>query len=66
MQLTYFGMIPNYDKFSRQNEKFGKFANFESFIFIQQLLTQNMWYIGVTICIFNNKLQEISLKNSFI
>ncbi len=34
--------------------------------FIQQWLTQNMWSIGATICIFNNKLQNISLKNSFI
>jgi hypothetical protein len=25
-----------------------------------------MWYIGETICIFNNKLQSISFKNSFI
>jgi len=29
-------------------------------------LTQNMWYVGLTICIFNKKLQKISLKISFI
>jgi hypothetical protein len=43
-----------------------KFTHFEKFIFIQQWLTQNMWSIGTTICIFNNKLQKISFKNSFI
>jgi hypothetical protein len=59
-------MIQNYEKISKWNEKFGKFAHFEKFIFIQQWLTQNMWYIGATICIFNNKLQKISFKNSFI
>jgi hypothetical protein len=37
--------------------------HFENFIFIQQWLTQNMWYIGATICIFNKKLQNISLVN---
>jgi hypothetical protein len=42
------------------------FTHFEKFIFTQQWLTQNMWYIGATICIFNNKLQNISFKNSFI
>jgi len=42
------------------------FQKFEKFISIQQWLTQNMWSIGVTICIFNNKLQKISFKNSFI
>jgi hypothetical protein len=25
-----------------------------------------MWSIGATICIFSNKLQKISFKNSFI
>jgi hypothetical protein len=47
-------------------KKLEKFAHFEIFIFIQQWLTQNMCYIGATICIFYNKLQEISFKNSFI
>jgi hypothetical protein len=55
-------MIQNYDKFSRWNVEF---THFEIFIFIQKWLTKNMWYIGATICIFNNKLQKISLKNSF-
>jgi hypothetical protein len=59
-------MIQNYDKFSKWNEKFVKFAHFEKFLFIQQWLTQNMWYVGATICIFNNNLQKISFKNSFI
>jgi len=43
-----------------------EFTNFEIFIFIQQWLTQSMWSIGASICIFNNKLQEISFKNSFM
>jgi hypothetical protein len=33
-------MIQNYDKFSKQNENFDKFAHFKEFIFIQQWLTQ--------------------------
>jgi hypothetical protein len=43
-----------------------EFTNFEIFIFIQQWLTQNMWSIREKICIFNNKLQKISLKNIYI
>jgi hypothetical protein len=43
-----------------------EFTHFEKFIFIQQWLTQNMCSIVVTICIFNNKLQKISLKKNFI
>ncbi len=39
---------------------------FEIFIFIQQWLTQNMWSIGATMCIFYNKVQKISFKNSFM
>jgi hypothetical protein len=51
-----------------QNETLNleKFTHFEIFIFMQQLLTQNMWYIGATIYIFNYKLQNNSLKISFI
>jgi hypothetical protein len=41
--------------------KFGKIYTFLKFIFIQQL-TQNMWYIGPTIYVLNNKLQKSSLK----
>jgi hypothetical protein len=43
-----------------------KFTHFEIFIFIQKWLTQNMWYIGATICTSNNKLQKISFKKKFI
>ncbi len=51
-----------------QNEmqNLAKFAHFENFIFIQQWLTQKMWYVKATICIFNNKLQKISFKVFFI
>jgi hypothetical protein len=65
-EVAYFGMIQNYDKFSRWNQNLAEFTHFEKFIFIQQLLTQNMWSIGATMCIFINKLQKISFKNSFI
>jgi len=43
-----------------------KSTHLKKIILIQQWLTQNMWYIGATICIFNNKLQNISFQNSFI
>jgi hypothetical protein len=56
-------MIQIYDKFSRWN---AKFTHIEKFIFIQQWLTQNMWSIGATMCIFYNKLQKISFKKKFI
>jgi hypothetical protein len=59
-------MIQNYDKLSKWNAELAKFTQFEKFIFIQQWLAQNMWSIETTICIFNNKLQKISFKNSFI
>jgi hypothetical protein len=47
-------------------QNMAKFTHFEKFIFIQQWLTQNMWSIGPIIGIFDNKLQNISFKNSFI
>jgi hypothetical protein len=59
-------MIQNYDKFSRWNVDLAKFTHFEIFIFIQQWLTQNMWYIEATMCIFSNKLQKISFKKKIM
>ncbi len=59
-------MIQNYDKFQDETQNLAKSTHFEIFIFIQQWLTQSMWYIGATICIFNDKLQKISFKNSFM
>jgi hypothetical protein len=59
-------MIQNYDKIQDETQNLTKFTHFEKFIFIQQWLTQNMWSIGEITCIFINKLQKISLKNSFI
>ncbi len=47
-------------------QNLAKFTHFEKFIFIQQVLKQNMWSIGATICIFNKKVQKMSFKNSFI
>jgi hypothetical protein len=59
-------MIQNYDKIWRWNAKFSKiFTSWKIHIyraFIQQWLRQNMWYIGETVFIFNNKLQNISFK----
>jgi hypothetical protein len=36
------------------------------FIIIQQILTQNMWCIGMIINIFHNKLQMITFKINFL
>jgi hypothetical protein len=55
-------MIQNCDKFSRWNEKS---THFEIFLFIQQWLTQNLWYIGATICIFNKKFEKKLTKKFF-
>jgi hypothetical protein len=59
-------MIQIIIKFQDERQNLAKFTHFEIFIFIQQWLTQNMWSIRANICIFNYKLQKISLKNSFI
>ncbi len=53
-------------KFQDEMQNLTKFTHFEKIVFIQQWLTQNMWSIGATICIFNNKLQKVSLKKNFI
>jgi hypothetical protein len=58
-------MIQNYD-FQDEMKNLVNFTYFEKIIFIQQWLTKNMWSIGEIICIFNNKLQQISFKNSFM
>jgi hypothetical protein len=52
--------------FLYEMQNLAKSTHFEKFIFIQKWLIQKMWYIGTTICIFNHKLQNISLKFSFI
>jgi hypothetical protein len=52
--------------FQNETQNLAKSTHFEKFIFILQWFTQNMWSIGATICIFNNKLQKISFKNSLI
>jgi hypothetical protein len=59
-------MIQGCDKFQHETQNLAKSTNFEKFIFTQQWLTQNMWYIGETIYVFSNKLQRTSFKNSFI
>jgi hypothetical protein len=65
-KLTYFGIIQNYNKFSRWNVEFNKTYTLWNFHIYSTMTTQNMWYIGATICIFNNKLQMFSFKKSFI
>jgi hypothetical protein len=52
--------------FQDETQNLAKSTHFEKFICIQQWLIKNMWYIGAIICIFTNKLQNISFKNSFI
>jgi hypothetical protein len=53
-------------KFQDEMQNLVKFTHFEKIIFIQKWFKKNMWSIGATICIFNNKLQKISFKkNSF-
>jgi len=59
-------MIWTYDKFSNEMQNQAKLTHFEKLIFIQQWVTQNMWYIKAIIRIFNNKLQKISFNYSFI
>jgi predicted phosphoadenosine phosphosulfate sulfurtransferase len=59
-------MIQNYDNSQDETKNLAKCTHLEKFIFIQQWLTQNMWCIGATICIFYNKLWNISFKNPFI
>ncbi len=61
--LVWFKIMIN---FQNEMQNLAEFTHFEKFIFIQQWLTQNMRSIGATTCIFNNKLQKISFKNSFI
>jgi hypothetical protein len=51
--------------FQDEKQNLVEFKHFEKFIFIQQWLTQNMWSIGATICIFNNKLQKIFIQIFF-
>jgi len=58
--LTCFGMIWNYDNFSRRNTKF---VHFLKILFIQNWLLEN-WYIGTTINIINKKFQNISFQKS--
>jgi hypothetical protein len=52
--------------FQDEMQNLAKFTHFEKFIFIRKWLTRNMWLIGATIYILNNKLQKISFKNYFV
>jgi len=59
-------MIQIMINFQNEMKNLAKLTHFEIFIFIQQWLTQKILSIGAIICIFSNKLQNISFKNSFI
>ncbi len=59
--MVWFKIMIN---FQDEMQNLGESTHFEIFIFILEWLTQNMWSIGATICIFNNKLQNISCKKT--
>ncbi len=52
--------------FQDETQNLTKFTHFKKFIFIQQWLTQNMWYIGATIYILITSCKRFhSKKNSY-
>jgi hypothetical protein len=59
-------MIQTYDKVSKWNEKSDKIYTLWNFHIYSTMINTKHWYIGTTICIFNNKLQKISFKKSFV
>jgi hypothetical protein len=59
--LVWFKVMIN---FQDETQNLAKCAHFDKFIFIKKWLSQNMSSIGGII--FNNKLQNISFKISFI
>ncbi len=61
--MVWFKIMIN---FQDETQNLAKSTHFEIFIFIQQWVTKSMRYIGATICIFNDKMQKISFKNSLI
>ncbi len=61
--LTCFGMLWNYDKFSRENTNFSKKFTLLKTIIDSKLIVKSKWHIGATI----NKIKKspnISLENS--
>jgi hypothetical protein len=56
----------NYDNFSKWNTKSNKIYRFWKSHIYSTTTNMNMWYIEATMCIFNNKLQNISFKNFVI
>ncbi len=58
-------MIWNYDKFSRQNTKFGKIYALSKNIISPNLIVKKIWHIAKTInTLYNYK--KNSLENSFL
>jgi hypothetical protein len=62
--LTCFGMIWNYDKFSRQNTKFGKINALSKNHIFPNLIVKKHIHIGATINAIYKKIQNISFENS--
>jgi hypothetical protein len=54
--LIWFEIIIN---FQNEMKNLTKYTHFEIIFIHGRWLTKKMWYIGTTICIFNNKLQKI-------
>jgi hypothetical protein len=47
-------------------QNLAKHMHFKKLIFIKKNLTQNMQHIETIVNVINNKLQKISLQNSFL
>jgi hypothetical protein len=62
--ITCFGMIWNYDKFSRWNTKSGKICALWKNFISPNLIVKNKWHTGATINKKYIKFQNISFKNS--
>jgi len=62
--LTCFGMIWNYDKFSRWNTKFGKMCILSKIRISPNLIVKKIWHLGATINTIYKKFQTISFENS--
>jgi hypothetical protein len=62
--LTCFGMILNYEIFSRQNTKFGKICTFSKIYLSPNLIVKEKWHIGEIINTIYKRFQNISFENS--
>jgi len=60
--LTCFGMMWNYDKFSRQNTKFGKISALSKNHIFPNLIVKKHIHIGATIMQYIKKFKTFHLK----